>query len=692
MKQVWWFGVASLIFCVVVAGFVLFEPVLLFQPAAAEDCTNGVDDDGDGLIDANDGNCVSIDSLTPTTIFNNEETTLTLQVSGATSTAQAYLPFNPPQPLPTVYQGNNDVVPGPVATLFVTFPNICTYVSPSSCAAGPIPLVVSNTGLGGSFSPAATVDVTSPAPGTITVTPSTIPLSGGIVRISDANGNILPKTPGVFQGTVLLIDDDPAFGSPYPAVEQDPVNGLSYDYQTGELVFSISSLPAPVTVYLKIANPLSTSGSYVESPNSVQLSATGTPPVCQNAPVLTAITVSYTDPATGIIVTGTQIPNYLQATPITLTFSGTFSAQETYGIMLSGYPVAGLIPTYNSQTGSLELANVDLYGFNAGTYPIGLIDSAGCDSAEINVPVTGLTPTITTITPPTLTTDGGTFSVTGTNFYVPSNWATQSVVALVVATDASGNPIDWSPYVPGLWMVTSPTQIEITVPVGAAIGDYNFIVVNPGAAPGSSNLVSGTTTVTVTPVPSPTTGTTGTTGSSGGSSGGGGGGGGGGAAAVQCNDNRDNDGDGKIDFDGNGVSSRRDPGCTSLTDRSEQDPQLPGTTPLGGDTTGTTGTSGGTTGTFDGTGTDDVGGTTSSGRFRAIFWGTLVILLAGIVVIAILLVRTIRKRHMFSALSKQAYSPPKSTIPPASNATTSSMNTSKMGSASKDKKDTFTFR
>ena len=119
-------------------------------------------------------------------------------------------------------------------------------------------------------------------------------------------------------------------------------------------------------------------------------------------------------------------------------------------------------------------------------------------------------------------------------------------------------------------------------------------------------------------------------GSSTGSSGGGGGGGGGGPpkkVLQQCEDGKDNDGDGLIDYPA-------DLGCSSLVDSSEFDPSELTTNEN----------------KFDET-PNESGSKNEESNYNIIFTFTLLILIIGIVILTLLIIKTINKNKMFQDLA-----------------------------------------
>lgn len=118
-----------------------------------------------------------------------------------------------------------------------------------------------------------------------------------------------------------------------------------------------------------------------------------------------------------------------------------------------------------------------------------------------------------------------------------------------------------------------------------------------------------------------------------GGSGGGGGGGGGAPKKVlqQCEDKKDNDGDGKIDYP-------LDKGCSSLTDSSEVDISelVESNYTLGGE------------------GGDEIEPQEEGNKIRIVFWIVAIFLIAGILVISVVIVRSLMMHGKFEFLSNIA--------------------------------------
>lgn len=138
-------------------------------------------------------------------------------------------------------------------------------------------------------------------------------------------------------------------------------------------------------------------------------------------------------------------------------------------------------------------------------------------------------------------------------------------------------------------------------------------------------------------------------------SGGGSGGSGGGSSGrsvptPQCNNGRDDDGDGLIDYSTSGTG---DPGCSSRTDSSEVNVVPTSTPPTSGATPPIA---------PDVTPSNDVSSSrgffskvkeffVKDGQFRAVYWSVILVLTSGILVIVILIVRSLRMKARFMALA-----------------------------------------
>ncbi len=258
--------------------------------------------------------------------------------------------------------------------------------------------------------------------------------------------------------------------------------------------------------------------------------------------------------------------------------------------------------------------------------------STGAVSNRQNFDVYEETPVINAATPssiPAGTVSG--ISLSGTGFY------SNSVLAV---TSTSGSSI-----LGGSYTIPSSTAIDYISPA-LQFGSYSMTVTNPGG------LVSLPFEFSVTSVCGNSVVEGGETCDDGnivsqdgcssscsiessppnsGPSGGGGSGGGGSSSSPQCNDGRDNDGDGLKDYP-------KDTGCSSKVDNSEAN--APAQVPITGTPTPVSPSNSNTGGLQE----DSINVLGKNVEFRLAYWIVIVVLGGGILVIAVLIVRTLRQR------------------------------------------------